>query len=135
VKVDNTKTLTQKDHFSCGAIALYNAIVLLGVKPPSLKKLKIMCKTTNSKSPLGLGTNLTDMRFAAQQLGFSFKKVVRNNVSDIIIFNYLTKQNSLHLVASKDGIMYNYWNGNKYTIRSNNKAKPIKCYKLQKKGL
>ena len=32
-------TLVQNDHYGCGPIAIYNAMVLLNKRPPSLKKL------------------------------------------------------------------------------------------------
>lgn len=108
------KTLVQRNHFQCGPIALYNAIVLLGVKPPSLKQLTKMCKTTHTRHPTKpSGTYFIDMTRAAQKMDLIWKRSwwKRGMVS---IVNYQSSPDTLHIVAVKDGWVYNYWNGKRY---------------------
>lgn len=114
------KLIIQRNHYSCGAVALYNAMVLLNIKPPPLKKLTKMCKTTSTRHPTKpSGTYFSDLAKTSRKLGLTWKKSDKRKFrKSVYLLNYQTGPGLLHIVASSNGKIFNYWNGHKYVKQS-----------------
>lgn len=113
---------TQPNGYACGTIALQNAIIALGRKPPSYKHTKFLCNTTRD------GTNIRDVKAALRFLNYRFKRCNRrakkNGVYIAVI--YTPEYDSDHFVTfTKWGVHNNFSKKlNKFT----------KCSKAQVKN-
>lgn len=103
------KLKTQKDHYSCVPVAIYNALNLLKIKNPGLKKLSKMCKTNRT------GTYLRDKLSCLTKLNLKFNKANKTDNKSVYIYSYITKDDgSGHCVIYFKNKTYNYWNGSRY---------------------
>ena len=59
-------TIVQRDNFSCAPIAIHNAMILIGVTPPSFSVLYKKCKSSPD------GTDMWDAIKAGRKLGLKF---------------------------------------------------------------
>lgn len=97
------KIISQIDWYTCGAVALYNAMVLLGMNPPKPEKVKAKCRTKRKT-----GTSVSNLLKAAKFYGLKHKKCKRRTKKySVYLVLFEVSKTRTHFVVSHNRKLYN----------------------------
>ena len=104
------KPMKQKDDYSCGPVAIYNALAVNG-RRPNMKQLREGCLRPN-RTKTGLTTYKRNFLKTLRASGIDFVKIPPHNISDqgeFFVFMTVIHENivSGHYVYVKDGDVFN----------------------------
>lgn len=109
----------QKDGYSCGPIAIYNAMVDEGHKDIPYKLIKKACLTKYKKKYVG--TCNAAFQQVAKILDFKLREVKKIRKTGKYFVLYEQKSGGLHYVYIRDGIVFNGGKNWKTKMRFNDK--------------
>lgn len=114
---------TQPNNYTCGPVAIQNAMIALGLKPPGLKPLSKALLTNRLT-----GTNSTRLVKILKGLGLKVRSVTRRTKPDGVYICLYPHSAGYHYVTSTKHGIHNDHNGKRFVRTSKKRRKFSEAY-------